>query len=77
MKSERIRTFESVSIYDESGEEKELRCPKCGCPWLEFPAEAAEFTDGWMYFGKRVTCRECRHEFTVTENCWEIVCECD
>ena len=69
------RTFSSVSIVLETGEELELRCPKCHCPKLLFHEDVDDFSDGWMYYGKKVTCCECQHEFVVTENCWEATGE--
>lgn len=68
-----MKEYWGCSVYDESGEEKELRCPKCGCSHLVFEEDPEDYTDMPDYFGKKATCFECGHEFTVTENCWEIV----
>ena len=71
-----MRVFSSCSIVEEDGAERELRCPKCHCPKLIFhDDEVDEFTDGAEYLGKHVTCYECRYDFAVTENCWEITGE--
>ena len=65
------------SILDDDGE-RELQCPKCGCPKLLFEEDMSECTSGFMYFGKKAACAECGHNFVVTEKCWVTVpCECD
>jgi hypothetical protein len=56
------------TAYDHD-EAKELRCPKCGCEKLIFDTEEET---GFMDFGKKAVCWECRHEFTITENCWRL-----
>jgi hypothetical protein len=73
-------SFWVVSLWD-GEEEKELRCPKCGCPRIVFDetTQAKLDDNGGIpdYLGSQATCFECGHEFTVTGNCWETVCECD
>ena len=71
--------FFSCLIYDSTGDERELLCPKCGCPKLWLPDEANDFADlsDYLDLGKVAQCDECKHEFTITENCWQAVYECD
>jgi len=63
------------SIYDDDGE-RELQCPKCGCFKLVFEFDVV-LTEGHDYLGKKASCFECGHRFTITENCWQAVYECD
>ena len=67
----------SASVYDEDGKERELQCPKCGCPGLTFEEDISDCIDDYMYFGMHATCDECGHKFVVTGNCWRLICECD
>jgi ssDNA-binding Zn-finger/Zn-ribbon topoisomerase 1 len=62
--------YYECSMFVENDEKLELRCPRCGCPKLIFEEGS---TKPAMEFGEKVTCYECRYEFVVTENCWEIV----
>jgi hypothetical protein len=55
-------------------EKKELRCPKCACPYLVFDTESET---GFMDLGKEASCWECGYVFTITENCWKLKNECD
>jgi hypothetical protein len=71
------RMWWTACRFDPDGVERQLQCPKCSCPKLIFKKDVSENTDARMYLGKRAACVECGHEFTVTENCWETVCECD
>ena len=60
------------SIYDSKDEKRELRCPKCGCEkivGIETGLDPEDFV--LMDLGKKVSCFECGHRFTITENCWE------
>lgn len=60
--------------YDADRNEYELRCPSCRCPFLNFlgdvPDELGPDDDG-KYLGEEAVCYECKHQFVVTENCWE------
>jgi DNA-directed RNA polymerase subunit RPC12/RpoP len=57
----------AIEGTSEDFEERELRCPKCGCEKIVFLVE----TKGHLHLGSEVRCYECGHEFTVTENCWK------
>jgi len=57
----------------EHDQEKELQCPACGCEKINFISNDEAVTAGHLYLGLRATCYECKHEFTITENCWKVV----
>jgi ssDNA-binding Zn-finger/Zn-ribbon topoisomerase 1 len=72
-----MTTYWECTEYD-GEEEKELRCPKCGCPKLVLKEEEKEdegtpFMSPRDRLGEKAICFECRHEFIITENCWKKV----
>jgi len=74
-----MKSYWTASIFDGAGE-LELRCPKCGCAALAYDPVADVAWDDCLklsdYLGRKTTCFECGHEFTITENCWGPVDDC-
>ena len=58
--------FDDDSKYDVL----HLRCPKCGAEEIEIVGELAPAEYIPRMLGDRARCWMCKHEFTVTENCW-------
>jgi hypothetical protein len=48
---------------------EDLMCPKCGAEEIVITKESEFGAKGMM--GDEAQCWICKHEFTITENCWK------
>lgn len=53
-------------------EAEDLTCPSCGDDRIAVLSEAGnEFPPAERMLGEQAQCWNCKHTFTITENCWK------